>query len=100
MICPLVKVSFVLQCDGRTKAYVMLVLLNIHDHLHEFAEGTAYSKDITKDIEQRWAVQDQHLFLLAFALHPKYRMFVVELLHKSEMNCGNWSTPENVLSVA
>ena len=100
MIRPLVEASFVLQCDGRTKADVMLVLLNIHDHLNEFAKGTSYSEEITKDIEQRWAVQDQHLFLLAFALHPKYRMFVVELLHHSERDCGNWSSTGNVLSVA
>ena len=100
MIRPFVESSFVLQCNDRTKAYVFVVLLNMNQHLQEFAKGTAYSNKITTDIERRWHKQEQHLYMLAFALHPKYRMYAVKLLRRSEDIMGNWGTSKNVLSVA
>ena len=100
MIRPFVEASFALQADGRTKADVLLILLNLYCHLVQFGSGTTYSTTITKDMERRWKRQEQHLYLLAMALHPKYRMFVVELLRQSEVSSGNWGTSKNTLSVA
>ena len=100
MIRPFVEASFVLQCNGRTKADVMLVLLNMFQHLNGFAEGSTYANTLTFDIERRWRKEEQHLYLLAFALHPKYRSYMVDLLRQSETLTGNWGTSKNVFSVA
>ena len=100
MIRPLVKASFLLQCNGRTKADVIVMMFNIYHHLSEFSDGESYAGEVLQDIERRWHMAEQQLFLLAFALHPKYRMFMVDLLQRSEVQMGNWGTRKNVLSVA
>ena len=100
LIRVLCECSFILQCDGRTYADVVLILLNIYSHLHTFSEGESYAKTVFKDIEKRWNMPDQHLYLLGFAMHPKYRAFTVRLLRKSEQIHGTWTSSKNMFSVA
>lgn len=100
LIRPFCEASFILQCDGRTMADVFLILLNLYSHLSVYAAGTLYAGKIKKVIECRWLDEDQHLYILAFALHPRYRKFMVKLLKRSELDFGLWSATKNVFSVA
>jgi hypothetical protein len=52
------------------------------------------------DIEKRWAREEQPLFFLAFALHPKYRRAASALLAESEIQYGSWTKKKNCLSSA
>lgn len=100
LIRPFCEASFILQCDGRTMADVFLIFLNLYNHISLYAEDTSYGDDIKKVIESRWLCEEQHLFMLAFALHPKYRLFMVEMIKKSEFIFGLWGDSKNVFTVA
>lgn len=70
-IRPFCKASFMMQQDGNCMADVFVMFVNLYIHLSDFANGTPYESTIVKDIEKRWATQEQHWFILSFALHPR-----------------------------
>ena len=100
LIRPLCDASHLMQWSKNTLAHVMLVLLNIAIHIIEYCGNDEDATVLLSDIERRWKRQEQHLFFLAFALHPLYRNTAVELLKASNQKHGNWGTNANPFSVS
>ena len=89
-----------MQRDGNTMCDVFVVFVNLYTHLFQFAESTNYQKEIISDIESRWKTQEQHLFLLSFALHPRYRKYFSRMIRSSHAIYGTWTRRNNPFSAA
>jgi hypothetical protein len=89
-----------MQREANTMAHVMLVLLNLYQHICEYCGDNSVARPMLTDLEKRWKEAENPLFFLAFALHPTYQETAVDLVLNSEKKHGNWSGKKNCLSVA
>lgn len=88
-----------MQRDANTMAHVVLVLLNLIQHLVTFCGDNGDTLELLADIEKRWNQEENALFFLGFALHPEYNKTAVWILTQSLAKDGNWGDKENYLSV-
>jgi hypothetical protein len=88
----------VLQRTGNTLAHVVLVFLNIAQHIIVFCGDTQNKGILLHDIEKRWKTEENPLFFLSFLLHPTYRRCAQTILSKATEKKGSWVTDRNVLS--
>ena len=90
---PLCEASFLMQRNGNTMAHVMLMFLNMANHLISFTNGA--EKALLADIQSRWNGLENTLFFLAFILHPQYRQTAVSIVTHLRRTKGNWSINKN-----
>ena len=88
-----------MQRDANTMAHVVLVLLNLIQHLVTFCGDNDDTLELLADIEKRWNQEENALFFLGFALHPEYNKTAVWILTQSLAKDGNWGDNDNYLSV-
>mgnify|MGYP000627118457 CR=1 FL=1 len=108
LIRPLVDASFLMQRESNTLADVLMMLVNIYKGILEFHgdivefHGADYVNSTPEtereDIRKRWCSCKQPLFVLAFALHPKYRKSVLKILELLEAWAGKWKNSNNPLT--
>ena len=72
-----------MQRDANTMAHVVLVLLNLIQHLVTFCGDNGDILELLADIEKRWNQEENALFFLGFALHPEYNKTAVGILTQS-----------------
>ena len=65
----------------------------------KFARGPYSTNKLAADLERRWREVDNHLYFLAFALHPLYRTVAIRIIENSQSTHGNWTEDKNQLSV-
>jgi hypothetical protein len=99
LIRPLSDASHLMQRKINTMKDVFLVLVNLTQHITEFCGDSDDASALLSDIEARWNKEDQHLFFLAFALHPLYRGTAMLMLQHSVVVYGNWNRKKNPLTV-
>ena len=99
LVRPFCDASYLTQRDANTMAHVVLVLLNLMQHLVTFCGDNGDTLELLADIEKRWNQEDNALFFLGFALHPEYNKTAVWILTQSLAKDGNWGDKENYLSV-
>ena len=98
LIRPFCDASFLMQREANTMADVVLVLLNLYGHIHDYCGDSDEAQVLLVDMEKRWAAEENPLFFLTFALHPAYRQTACLLLEKSVLLNGNWRQDKNFLS--
>jgi hypothetical protein len=100
LIRPFCDASFLMQREANTMAHVMLVLLNLYQHISEYCGDTLVARPLLTDLEKRWKEAENPVFFLSFALHPAYRSTAAKLVSNSETKSGNWNNDRNCLCVA
>lgn len=97
---PFCDASFLMQRQVACLSHVVLVLLNMVDHLSNYADGSDYVTELVVDVEKRWKSTENPLFFLAFAFHPAFRKTAQQILKNSLKENGNWTDDKNSLSTA
>jgi len=98
LIRPFCDASFLMQSEDNTLADVLLMMINLVLHVQEFTGDKDQADLVLKDLRARWETWEQPLYVLAFALHPIYSKFAMDLLGRSHDVNGEWPNTKNVFS--
>ena len=74
------------------------MLVNIFKGVIEFTGDADGADSLTADIRNCWRDCKQPLYVLAFALHPKYSATAINIFWLSTLACGSWKEKGNALT--
>ena len=83
MVRPFFDACFLMQRDGNTMAYVLLVFFYLWKHLSGFGSEDKVGKMLS-ELESGFQQEEFHIFFLAFLVHPVFHQVEIEILDKSE----------------